>query len=101
MLRDQLLDRVEPDGENDGIAVGDGGFHGRGARERSELAGERFRVRLILGGHDDGLAAGDQMAGDGAADVADADDCGCHCDSSLETRAHLSLTSSESSPKAW
>ena len=78
MLRDQLLDRVEPDGEDDDVGARDRVFDGRGACERPELLREPFRARFVLGRQDDGLAATCEMPGQRGADVADADDCGCH-----------------------
>jgi hypothetical protein len=43
MLRDQVLDRVEPDSEDDDVGTADRVLHGGGACERSEFVRERFR----------------------------------------------------------
>ena len=44
MLRDQFLDRVEPEGEDDDVGGGDRVLDGGAACERSELLRERFRA---------------------------------------------------------
>jgi hypothetical protein len=76
-----LLHRVEPHCEDDGVGIGDRVLHGGGACERSQFRRERVRPRFVLRGQDDGLAAAYEVAGERAADVADADDCGCQLDS--------------------
>jgi hypothetical protein len=82
VLRDQLLRGAEHDGEDDGVGAADRVLHGRGTRERPELAGERLRALGALRGEDDGFTPGHQEPGHGATDVSDAYDCGCHCRSS-------------------
>jgi hypothetical protein len=66
MLRDQFLDGVEPEGEDDGIGVGDRVFHRGCTCERTELDRERFRARFILRGQHNELATGYQVPGEGA-----------------------------------
>ena len=77
VLRDQFLDRVQPDGEDDDVRGGHRVFDGGGARERSELLRQRFRVRFVLRGQNNGFVAGYKMPGKDAPEVADPDDCGC------------------------
>ena len=70
----QLLRRVEPDGEDDGVALGDCVLDRRGAREQAELLGERLRPCLVLGSENDGLAPVCEVSGNRASERADTDD---------------------------
>ena len=94
--RGQLLDRVEPDGEDDGVGLRDRLFDRGGAREVTQLLRKRCRLRFVLRREDDGLAAADQMPRQRSTDVADSDDCGCHGDSSFyltpQLTSHTHLT---------
>src|SRR5207247_8339663 len=93
----QLLERIEPDGEHDGVGLRDRLFDRGGAREVTQLLRERCCVRLVLRREDDGLAAADEIPRQRSTDVADSDDRGCHGDSSfyltpqLTTRTHLTF----------
>src|SRR6266581_1903611 len=83
VLRDQFLDRVEPDGEDDGVGLRDRLFDRGGARVLTQLLCERCRIRFVLRCEDNGLAAADQIPCQRSPDVADSDDCSCHGNSSL------------------
>jgi hypothetical protein len=76
--REHVLQRVEPEREDDCVGRSDRILHGGGACERTELVGECFRLCLIFRRQHDGLPAVDEMPCDCASDVADTDDCGCH-----------------------
>jgi hypothetical protein len=54
VLRGQLLDRVEPDGKDDGVGLRDRLFDRSGAREVNQLLCERCRIRFVLRREDHG-----------------------------------------------
>jgi hypothetical protein len=59
VLRGELRDRVEPDGEDDGVGLRDRLFDRGGAREVTQFLRERCCIRFVLRREDDGLAATD------------------------------------------
>src|SRR2546421_1947866 len=83
VLCDQLLGRVEPDGEDDGVRLCDRLFDRGGARELTKLLRERCCIRFVLSREDDRLPAADEMPGPRSTDVAPSEDCGVHVNSLL------------------
>src|SRR5437879_11005255 len=74
VLCDQLLGRVEPDGEDDGVGLCDRLFDRGGARELTKLLRERCCIRFVLSREDDRLAAADEMPRQRSTDLARSDD---------------------------
>src|SRR6185436_9138811 len=99
LLRNDLSHVIEPEGEHDCVGSGDCVLNRGGARVRPEFVCERLCLRLVPRSDDHRLAACDEVPGDSASDVADADDCGTHRDSFFPLPDYSSLTWSESSPK--
>ena len=75
---EHALQRVEPDGEDDGVGTVDCVPDRGCACERSEIVRERLRPGLVFRSEDDCLAAVHEVPCNRPTEVADADDCGCH-----------------------
>src|SRR5947208_7255110 len=78
MLGDQILGRVEPDGEHDDVRVGDRLLDRGGAGQLAQTVRQRCRVRSVMRGEDDAFPAVHEIPCDGRTKVANSDDRGLH-----------------------